>query len=225
MSVVSLPLLTTTERQLIAALARLRFATRPQLLYWASVKDLSSITRTTNKLASDGWLHVYAELKPRVYRLTQQARRIVSTAPLSRRFSSMPVIKQHCHKNSAEIRLRETLPGATFQTRKFCLTHGLNPSVSEYLVKIGDADFSLALIDDYYMHSTRIPHALARVHTPDSRFFTALQNNVVRRWTDVVSSVLVFSTDSVQAEKHHAYVTANNINATVEVIEPIWDVI
>ena len=216
--------LSNNARLILSALARLRFATREQLLYWSPLGDLSSITRLTNKLFKDGWIHYYDELRPRVFRLTQTGRRVMAAPSFGRRFSSMSAIQQHCHKNNSEILLRKTNPEATFQTRKFSLSYGLNPSVAEYLVLMKEGEFALALVDDYFMASERVKHSLERTHTPDKRFYSFTDSHVVRHWFDAVKQVFVFSTDEVQVEKHQSFINENNLTGKAEFIQPIWNV-
>lgn len=215
---------TDSERSLMSVLARLRFATREQLLHWCRVSNLSSITRTSNALLQSGFLEIIDDLKPSVFRLSRAGCRVMSIHYVARRYS-IPVIQHYCHRNNAEMLLRETYPTLTFQSRVFALRCGLFPAHAEHLVRVDDTHTALALIDDYGMHSQRILKSWTRPHTPDTRFYKGSVDSKIFRWSDVVKRLLVFSTDALAAKQHQSFLSDNDLPGASFYIKPIWAVL
>ncbi|MCW9023072.1 MAG: hypothetical protein OQK73_00175 [Gammaproteobacteria bacterium] len=211
-----------STRQCLNTVARLKFVTRDQLLFWSPLNDLSSITRITNDLVKKGLLFCVDDLCPNVFCLTQTGYRYCGFAYQARRYS-MPAIQQCAHRNAAEITLRDKDDSVSVQSRKYCLRYGFFPSKAEYLLHARDG-FSLLLVDDYAMAPSRIAHALSRAHTPDKRFYDLDASHPIRHWKDVVDTVYVFTTYRDSVIRHQAYIAEQGIVGSVHFIKPIWKV-
>ena len=204
----------------LETLSRLRFATRDQLLYWSELTDVSSIGRITNKLVSQGLVTCIDVVPPRVYGLTDAGYKQTAVPPFRRR-TQFNVVQHYCHRNAVEITLRQRYSKATFQSRHFCLRHGLLPARGEHLFTL-NSQFGLALIDDQLMHSARIERSWLRIHKPDQRDYQLAAGNVLHCWRDAVQQFYVFSTDVEAVKRHQHFVHEKSIPATVDYLQPIW---
>ena len=211
-----------TTRRLLATVARLKFATREQLLYWSDVTSLSTITKQTLKLEAEGFLQRISYLRPSPYCLTQMGAKSMGESYLKSMFSASKII-QLCHKNEAEISLQKLQPNAFIQSRIYSYKHGFNPSHAEYLA-VTKQNVNLILVDDYQMDSSRILHSWTRPHEANRRYFKYDDSHKKMHYEDVCHKLFVFCTDPYGVEKHSAFCKEIDLPVHVQHIKAIWQV-
>lgn len=197
--------LNETQRALLQALARLRFATLEQLTYWVDVQR-PAVTKTLQRLLDLGFVEVERGYRPHIYQATTSGIRAAGGIPPGgKRYYSFPVMAHHCHRNAAEIRLRHHYAGFTFLDRHEVYQLGMSPAIGEHFGRDDDGIGTFVLLDDYLMQPQRITHCWQRPHTPNTRYFD-LDQGRVRRWADVASRFVVAATDRYQYERHKSFV-------------------
>ncbi|KAF0190498.1 MAG: hypothetical protein FD165_2666 [Gammaproteobacteria bacterium] len=197
--------LNETQRAVLQALARLRFATLDQLTYWVEVQR-PAVTKTLQRLLEQGFVEVERGYRPHIYQATTSGIRAADGVPPGgNRYYSFPVMAHQCHCNAAEIRLRKHYAGFTFLGRHEVYKLGLSPAIGEHFGRGDDGIGTFVLLDDYLMQPQRITHSWQRPHTPNTRYFD-LDQGKVRRWSEVASRFVVAATDRYQYERHKSYV-------------------
>lgn len=213
--------LSDTQHELLLSLARLQYATVAQLVYWAGPQQ-PTVLKALQKLESYGLVQAERTSRPHIYAATSRGLRIVDAAiPNNRRFVSWSVMAHHCHRNAAEIRLREHFHGFTFWPRQRLYPMGLNPAHGEHYGDNGQGVQALVLLDDYLMQSTRIPHAWERPHSPNTRYYDLAMGRI-RRWQDVARQYILAVTDRVQYDKHKAYIRQHRLDTALLYVEGLW---
>lgn len=213
--------LSTNQRALLAVLSRLQFATLEQLVYWLEPKQ-PTITKTLKRLTANGLVNVERSCRPHIYFATVTGLRAAGLPmPGSRRRPSWSVMAHHCHRNAAEIRLREHYRNFTFQPRQTLYAMGLSPAHGEHYGQDQDGQGALVLLDDYLMQSERIPHAWTRAHTPNTRHYD-LATGRVRHWCDVTQRYILAVTDRIQYERHKAYIRQHRLDTALLFVAGLW---
>jgi len=213
--------LSETQRDLLTVLARLRFATVSQLVYWVAPLQ-PTVTKTLKRLEGYGFVAVERSCRPHIFSATSLGLRTVGLKDAAKKgFISWSVMAHHCHRNAAEIRLREHFRDFTFQSRRSLYAMGLSPAHGEHYGQNGQGEGALVLLDDYLMQSERIGHAWIRPHTPNTRYYD-LTTGCVKRWRDVASSYVLAVTDRIQYETHKAYVQKHRLDTALLYVEGLW---
>jgi len=213
--------LSTTQRALLLVLGRLTFATVAQLVYWVGLKQ-PTVTKTLKCLEAYGFVVVARNGRPHIISATSAGLRAAGLAPLPKRhFVSWSVMAHHCHRNAAEIRLREHFTEFEFQSRQTLYAMGLSPAHGEHYGQDGSGASALVLLDDYLMQSDRIAHAWARPHTPNTRYYD-LASGCIRRWRDVTQRYILAVTDRVQYENHKTYIRKHRLETALLYVEGLW---
>ena len=213
--------LSTTQRSLLEVLSRLQYATLSQLVYWLEPKQ-PTVTKTLQRLEECGLISVERGSRPYIYTATTAGFRAAGLPmPANRRCVSWSVMAHHCHRNAAEIRLREHYRDFRFHPRHALYALGMSPAHGEHYGQDGDGQGALVLLDDYLMPPERIPHAWTRPHTPNTRYYD-LATGCVRHWRDITSRYILAVTDRIQYERHKAFIRQHRLEAALLFVEGLW---
>lgn len=213
--------LSITQRALLDVLGRLQYATLHQLVYWLTPQQ-PTVTKTLQRLEAARLVSVERSCRPNIYSATLTGLRVANLPmPVSRRCPSWSVMAHHCHRNAAEIRLREHYPEFYFQPRHDLYALGLSPAHGEHFGKDGDGHSALVLLDDYLMQSERIGHAWTRPHTPNTRYYD-LGTGRVRHWRDIAQRYILAVTDRIQYERHKTYIHQHRLDTALLFVAGLW---
>lgn len=220
--------LTDLQNQILDVIARLRFATAEQLLYWLPVDALSSVRRGAIRLTDLGLLETRSDLRPYVYRLSSRGCALTGERYF-RRWHSASAVQQYLLRNAIEIELREEDPSARVQPRQGLSSIGLYPAHAEHaFVLPNKLDlFLFVIVDDYLMTSNRILHKWNREHLRESQ---SAQVTSLKRWRDVSQACRVYTVCEHHAKRHGDYLQRqwekmqSPLPISVQLIEPIWGV-
>jgi len=207
-------------REVLTTLDRLQFATMDQLVYWVQIKQ-PAMSKTLRQLCDGGQVSVDRALRPHIYSLTNVGRRAIASKAPKKIVRSAAVMRHICHRNQSEMMLRQRYERMTFQSRTAWFKYGLNPAHGEHGAKDVDG-YTLVLLDDYLMDSSRIAHSWTRPHAANDRYWSHPQ---IRHWRDVVNRFVVVSTDEGQCERHQGYIEKKGLDDSVRVlhVEPLWE--
>lgn len=213
--------ITGYKRDVLKLLARLQYSTVLQVSYWSKGRHVSRSYAALEWLELSGHVKRHSALKPHIFSLTREGYRASGSKPPSgSRLESWSVLTHRCHRNTAEIRLREHYDDFTFLSRGEMYSKGVNPAFGEHLGFTGDRLF-LMLLDDYYMDSTRISHVLKRVHRPNKYYFD-VKKHQVPNWSDVATDFVVAATDEEQYLAHKKYIQKYTLDVKLLKIEGLW---
>jgi len=221
--------LTGYKRDVLKLLGRLQYSVVHQISYWSDGRHISRSYDALNSLESLGYIKKHTAMKPYIFSLTREGFRISGTKlPNGSRIESWSVMTHRCHRNEVEIRMRENFDNFLFLSRTEMYKKGVNPGFGEHLGVAENRSF-LVLLDDYYMESTRISHAYKRPHKPNKYHFdVTITENVVPRWSDIITDYVVSASDDDQYQLHKNYISIynkkykNNLNIMLLKIEALW---
>jgi hypothetical protein len=190
--------LSKSERALLVVLGRL-FYTTPEILEgWGIARYTTS--RCVKPLLKNGYITVNSEVSPNIIGLTHKGAAVVDRElPNGKGYKSWGAVSHRCRRNAAEILLRKHHERFTFNSRQYAYTLGLNPANREHIAVDEAGTRYLVIIDDYLMQPRRIAHCWDRPHTPNKRYYHDLSS---RRWRDVVSRLVVVTTDNAQVPRY-----------------------
>lgn len=210
------------RRDVMRVLQRLQYATVAQVAYWLSDRSQSAIYELLSSLEQSGFIVRHKAIQPHIFALTRKGYRLTNAkAPAGSRVESWSVMTHRCHRNLAEIRLREHYQDFQFSTRLDCYRYGLNPGHGEHFGVIEPGQFIFMLLDDYLFESTRISHAWNRTHAPHRIHFE--RENRVHKWSELATHYVIAVTDAVQYDAHMAYVQKYQLENTAMLkLEAIW---
>jgi len=213
--------ITGYKRDVLKLLSRIQYAIVPQVAYWSEGRHISRSYAALESLELLGYVKRHKAIKPHIFSLTREGCRVSGSKPPSgSRLESWSVMTHRCHRNAAEIRLREHFENFQFLSRQQMYVRGVNPAFGEHLGVEGKRVF-FVLLDDYYMNSTRISHAMSRTHRPNKFYFDVKKYNVPT-WSDISTDFIVASTDEDQYEMHKKFIKKNNIKTALLKIEGLW---
>jgi len=212
----------TPRRNVLMVLQRLQYATADQVAYWVSERSKSSIYELLTSLEQSGFILRHKAIQPHIFALTRKGYRITNaTAPAGSRVESWSVMTHRCHRNLAEIRLREHYDTFQFSSRMDLYRYGFNPGHGEHLGIVDKSTRIFMLLDDYLFDSSRISHAWDRTHTPNRVHFE--RDKRVHKWSELATHYVIAVTDAAQYEIHKSYIHKHQIpQAAMLKVEAIW---
>jgi len=209
------------KKTLLKVLARLHFATVPQLAYWHKDCHESRIYDHLNQLIKLDLVEVYKAKKPYIYSPTRNGFRAGGlTPPRGSRNYTWSVMTHRVHLNESEIKLRKHYPEFKFLPRKNTIKYGVNPSFCEHY-GMGNGKRIMMLLDDYLMDSKKIKQTLERDHKPDPRFFD-IKKSKINKWPEISDIYVVGSIDEQQYENHKAFIMKHKIEAKLLKVPTFW---
>lgn len=189
------------DHELLQLTARMMFATPRQLERWGTPQY--AVSRTVARLEAAGLVDVMRDRTPNVISITYKgALAAERPLPSGKRHTSWRVVAHRCHRNEAELLLREHYPRFTFWSRRRAYALGLNPAIAEHGADCEDGRRYLVLLDDYLMEPSRIAHCWTRPNAPNPRYFHETRSQY---WRDHVDRLIVVSTDERQTARHRVF--------------------
>ena len=215
------PSLTTAQHCILEQLARVQYATRPQLAYWCGV-TVQAISTSAQGLFEQSLIDGSLFSRPMIWGLTHAGGKVLDISmPSGGRASSWSVMAHACHLNAIEITFAKQHPGFRIVSRKALLKRGLNPAFGEHAAVDASGNTWFVLLDDYMMPSYRIARSWMRRHTPNLKYWP---DHTGRAWSEVAHLFLVVSTDTRQAERHITWIEKKGIPAHVSSIQALWKI-
>ncbi len=213
--------MTPAKEGVLVALAKLKYATVPQVAYWSSPDRHHS--RTYALLASLINLKLVKRhdvLQPHIFSLSREGFRVIGESPpQGSRQESWSVLTHQCHSNEAEIRLREHYEDFEFLPNTTLYGMGLNPAIGEHCGKSGE-HLIYVLLDDYHMQSERLMRVRSRAHKPKPTYFDLSQP--IPNWSSIASIFVCAITSESQYQIHKAYLKQHKLDFAMLKIEPLW---
>ncbi len=210
------------RRVVLKTLARQQYATADQLVYWQGDRGKSWVYEQLASLEQSRLVIRHKPMQPHVFELTRRGYRLAGAkAPMGSRVKSWSVMSHRCHRNSAEIRLREHYPTFQFLPRSALYRYGVNPGHGEHFGVADDVRIFM-LLDDYFFDSSRIGHAWNRTHVPHRAHFD--RNSRVHKWSEMATLYVIAATDPQQYNEHKQYIAKHALEDTTAMLklEAIW---
>ena len=211
----------------LTQLAHAGFVTLAQLAAYVG-KSLSHTRTCLQELLAYGLVDVHRDFRPHAFFLTAKGCELQAINK-PKHVMSANAIHQRLLRNQIELTMREKNPSVRFIGRTACWAMGFFSAVAEHLLAFehnGKSRYALVLIDDYAMAPARVIHVLNRPHD-ENKTKVAVTGNHVMRWSDLVDTVLVYSTNPKFRDGLSAVLTGvdtpSHITLTVRDIAPLWE--
>ena len=213
--------ITPAKEGVLVALAKLKYATVPQVAYWSSPERHHSRTYALlTSLIDMGLVKRHDVLQPHIFSLSREGFRVIGEPPpQGSRQESWSVLTQQCHANEAEIRLRHHYEDFEFLPNSDLYRMGLNPAIAEHGGK-SDDHLIYVLVDDYNMQSERLSRVKYRSHKPKLSYFDL--SKPIPNWSSIASLFICAITSETQYELHKAYLIKHKLEIALLKIEALW---
>ena len=213
------PTLPRLQNLILEQLARVQYATSPQLQQWCAVRQ-PAISKATKELLAAGLIDGSLLTRPMILHLTPISGRLLGVRlPAGRRHASWSVMAQACHLNELQELMHKKHAGFRCLPRVELLKQGFNPAFGEHGA-VDDAGTAwFVLLDDYLMTSDRIAKSWTRRHTPNKKYWP---DPTGRAWCDVAQRFLVVSTNEQHTMRHREWILKTSLPAEVMHIKPLW---
>lgn len=215
------------QQQMLALLARLRFATAELLVSGLPVEAMSSVRRCAQRLEQARLVEINTDLKPFVYRLSRLGCQLMGQRYF-RTWHSVAAMHQVLLRNQIELLMQQEDHQASVANRTQLLSLGLHAAQGEHAFILPNISqlFRLVVIDDYWMQSDRIVH---KWHRPHLRQSQKVGNTSLKRWCDVCGDYRIYTISERQQQAHRLFLANSGFNnlsmkASVHLINPIWGV-
>jgi len=211
------PVLSNGSFKILRCLARVLCATAGQIVDYTRL-NRTTVTRLLKLLVQHGYVDYHKSVKPMIAQITPMGTKFFEQITSVKPRYSMPNLMHRCHRNAIELRLRRSIPGFTFLIRKALYQRGLYPTYGEHGAIDSNNVLHFVLLDDCQMNTSRISHALNRLHSLPDKF----SNIALSRWVEKADTYWLITTDERQQLLHNAFRVTEKLPVHVRYLPPIW---
>lgn len=182
--------------------------TTAQMAQFLSCSE-DAIRQRTAEAVARNLIEAHREVRPYVWRLTAGGADRLGVS-FQRRWLSASAMHQYLMRNAIELNFRRSGKYAYFD-RVELHRMGFHPAVAEHVLTTeqdGKNLRTLVIIDDYLMPLKQMGKKLARVHSPQKKYYSGEP----RQWFHLIDRLVIFTTDAARVELHRKALKDEIIN-------------